>query len=100
MIKEKRMNGGVFMSGKKRDAFLSGLLSLVLSLAMRLEWSIPAWILLACRFAFGLSIWWFWLAIAAWILPCVIRLAILRWAARCGSTPDKPKENKNPYSRH
>ncbi|MBE6564949.1 MAG: hypothetical protein E7655_06730 [Ruminococcaceae bacterium] len=88
------------MRGKKRDAFLSWLMSLGLSLAMRLEWSIPAWILLACHFWLGLPIWWFWLAIAAWILPIVIRLAILRWASSCGQKTDPPKENKNPYSKH
>lgn len=25
-------------------------------------------------------------------------MLVIGWAVKCGSTPDKPKENKNPYS--
>ena len=25
-------------------------------------------------------------------------MRIIGWAAKCGSSPDRPKENKNPYS--
>ena len=73
-------------------------LCLIFNLLMNLEWSIPAWILLGAHFWLGWSIWWFWLALALWILNILFWMGVMGWAARCSSTPDKPKENKNPYS--
>ena len=39
-------------------------LSLLLNMLLNLEWTIPAWILLALHFVFDWSIWWFVLALA------------------------------------
>ncbi len=73
-------------------------LALLVNMLLNLEWTIPAWILLACHFIFGWSILWFWLALGLWFINIIFWMDIMGWAARCGSEPDKPKENKNPYS--
>ena len=73
-------------------------LALLFNMILNLEWTIPAWILLGCHFWFDWSIRWFWLALGLWILDILLWMDIMGWAARCGSEPDKPKENKNPYS--
>lgn len=64
---------------------------------LNLEGTIPAWILLILHFCIGISIFWFWLALALWIIYLLVWMKIIGWAGRC-STPDPPKENKNPYS--
>ena len=73
-------------------------LVLLFNMLMNLEWTIPAWLLLLCHFFFDWSIKWFWIALGIWLLDILLWMDILGWASRCGSTPDKPKENKNPYS--
>ena len=73
-------------------------ITLLFNMAINIGWTIPAWILLAMHFLFGWSILWFWLALGLWILDILLWMDIMGWAARCGSEPDKPKENKNPYS--
>lgn len=65
---------------------------------MNLEWTIPAWLLLACHLFFDWSIRWFWIALALWLLNILLWMDIVQWASRCGSTADRTKENKNPYS--
>ncbi|MBQ7299614.1 MAG: hypothetical protein IJW77_07220 [Clostridia bacterium] len=80
----------------------NGMLALLINLLLHLEWSIPAWILLILHFLIGLSVLWFWAALAAWI--CGILLwsylvgRLYGWANRCADTPDPPKKNVNPYS--
>lgn len=73
-------------------------LALLINMLMNLEWTIPAWILLACHFFFDWSILWFWLALGLWLFNILFWMDVIGWASRCGDTPDKPKENKNPYS--
>ena len=73
-------------------------LCLLVNLILNLEWTIPAWILLALHFWLGWSIWWFVLAVALWLLNTMFWMSIMGWAADCSNTPDPPKENKNPYS--
>ena len=73
-------------------------LALLLNMLLNLEWTIPAWILLVCHFLFGWSILWFCLALAVWFGGIILWNTVLAWANRCGSEPEKPKENKNPYS--
>ena len=73
-------------------------LALLFNMLLNLEWTIPAWILLACHFLFGWKILWFWIALGVWLLNILLWMDILGWAARCGSEKDPPKENKNPYS--
>jgi len=73
------------------------LLSLFINMLLNLEWSIPAWILLALHFAFGLSLWWFFGALALWVLRVWAYMMVYRWAS--SAPPPPPQKNKNPYSR-
>ena len=73
-------------------------LCLFVNLCFNLEWSIPAWILLALHYWRKWPVWLFWLALGIWIAGIVLWMRIIGWVAKCGSTPEKPKENKNPYS--
>ena len=73
-------------------------LVLLFNMLMNLEWTIPAWLLLACHFFFDWSIKWFWIALGIWLLNILLWMDILGWASRCGRTPDQSKENINPYS--
>ena len=74
------------------------LLGFLVNLLLNLEWSIPAWILLALHIWLDISIWWFLGGLAFWILSILSRMWILGWATSCGNQKDPPKENKNPYS--
>jgi len=73
------------------------LLCLLLNLMFNLDGTIPAWILLALHILLDISVLWFWLALFAWFLLIVLRMLLFMWVNRC-ATPDRPKENKNPYS--
>lgn len=73
-------------------------LCLLLNMALNLEGTIPAWILLALHFVLGWSIWWFVLALGLWLGHILLRMALIRWIGRCANSPDPPKINKNPYS--
>lgn len=81
--------------GRNSGGFL---LSLLLNMLLSLEWSIPAWIMLALHFWLDISIWWFVGALALWIGRLLLGMWFMGWAAACGSQKDPPKENKNPYS--
>jgi len=72
--------------------------AVIINLVFNLEWTIPAWILLALHFWLKISIWWFVGAIALWIIFVMIKTIVFSWLVRVGNIPDKPKENKNPYS--
>ena len=74
------------------------IICLLFNMLINLEWSIPAWILLALHFWLDISIWWFVGALAFWILSIISWMSIMGWATDCSNTPDPPKENKNPYS--
>lgn len=77
-------------------------LALLLNLVFHWEGSIPAWICLLLHFLIGLSIKWFWITFGIWLAAMILWMMLIgkfyAWASRCGNTPDKPKENKNPYS--
>ena len=73
-------------------------LALLFNMLFHFEGTVPAWILLACHFLFDWSIWLFWIALGLWLFNILFWMDIVGWATRCGSEPDKPKENKNPYS--
>jgi ABC-type transport system involved in Fe-S cluster assembly fused permease/ATPase subunit len=73
-------------------------LCLLLNMILNLEWTIPAWILLALHFIFDWSIWWFVLALALWVLNILFWMKLMGWAADCSREKDPPKANKNPYS--
>ena len=74
-------------------------LCLLVNLLLNLEWSIPAWILLAMHLWLEISIWWFIGGLAFWIIRIMLGMWFMGWAASCGSQKDPPKENKNPYSK-
>ena len=80
---------------RKRGNFF---LTLLFNLLLNLEWTIPAWILLACHYLFDWSIKWFWLALALWVVYILLCMKFMGLATRWGNIPDRPKENKNPYS--
>ena len=80
---------------KRQSGFL---LSLLLTLLFNLEWTIPAWILLALHFVCGLSVWYFATALGLWVLMIVGKSVLLRLLNTAGQYKDPPKENKNPYS--
>ena len=73
-------------------------LCLLINLLLNLQWSIPAWILLALHDWLGISICWFVGGLAFWLLSILSGMWIMGWAADCGNQKDPPKENKNPYS--
>ena len=73
-------------------------LCLLVNLLLNLEGTIPAWILLGLHFWLDWPMWPFWLALGLWVLGILLWMRIVGWAADCSNIPDKPKENKNPYS--
>ena len=79
----------------KGNGFFSALL---INLIFDLEWTIPAWILLAVYFIFKISIWWFVGALILWIIGVAIKTAVFSWLIHVGNIPDPPQKNKNPYS--
>ena len=74
------------------------LISLLFNMLINLEGIIPALVLLVLRFWLGISIGWFFLALSLWILYIVLWMVFVGWASEAAGTPDRPKENKNPYS--
>ena len=73
------------------------LLCLLMNLILNLEWSVPAWILLALHFWLKISLWWFAGALGLWIALMLIQTIIIKWV-NSSSKPTEPQENKNPYS--
>lgn len=74
------------------------LLCFLLNLFLNFEGLIPAAILLALHFLLHISCWWAVLVTALWIVQILLYTLVIGWANKCGNAPDKPKENKNPYS--
>ncbi len=70
---------------------------LLFNALLNFDGTIPAWLLLAMHFIRGWSIWWAALALGLWLLGLILWMLFIGWANTC-STPDPPKENKNPYS--
>ena len=71
--------------------------TILINMLINIDGAIPAIILLILHFIFNISIWWSIIAFLAWIIYLLVWMLVLGFANRC-STPDKPKENKNPYS--
>ena len=83
---------------KKRPQGNGFFSALLINLVFDLEWTIPAWLLLAAHFIFDISLWWFAGALAVWVIGVAIKTAVLSWLVHIGNIPDPPKENKKPYS--
>ncbi len=73
------------------------LMCLLVNALINWEWSIPAWILLALHFIFGLDLLWFFVALGLFLAGLLLWMAVFSWASGCRSLAP-PKENKNPYS--
>lgn len=73
-------------------------LCLALNMIFNLEWTVPAWILLALHFACGISLWWAASAFALWILILAAICLVIGWVSDCANEPAPKTENKNPYS--
>lgn len=76
----------------------SFILCLFINMLLNLDGLIPAAVLLILHFALGWSLGWTVIALGVWFIRLILWMSIIGWAGRCGATPDKPKENKNPYS--
>lgn len=74
------------------------LLYLLLNLLLNIEWSIPAWILLALHFILGWPLWPFFAALGAWILWLLITMGLLGLVSRIANADEPKTKNKNPYS--
>lgn len=72
-------------------------LAYLLNLVLNLEWSIPALILLGLHFWLGIPLYLFWLALGLWLGGTFLFMLVLLLIRKC-IPPDKPQENKNPYS--
>lgn len=81
---------------KKRGGFF---LCLGINMLLNLEWSIPAWILLALYCWLGISLWWFVGAMVLWVLRVMAGMWFMGWVSSCGNEKEPPKPNKNPYSK-
>ena len=71
---------------------------LIFNMFLNILWLIPAAVLLALHFLLDISAWWAIGAAIAWFVYILLWVMLIGWAGRCGSEPDAPKENKNPYS--
>ena len=74
------------------------ILSFLLNILLNIEGAIPGVILLILHFVLHISVWWAVGAFAIWILYLLIWMWVIGFINKCGK-PDKPKENKNPYSK-
>ena len=73
-------------------------LCFIINILLNFEGSIPGIILLILHFVLHISVWWSIGAFALWIIYMLIWMWVLGFVNKC-STPDVPKENKNPYSK-
>ena len=78
--------------GNLRRGFVT---SLVINMLLNLSGSIPAWILLACHYVFGISLVWFLIALGVWIAVIVFKMIFMRWIIGIDYDPssyaNKPK---------
>lgn len=55
-------------------------------------------VLLVLHYMVGLPMWYFWVALGGWLFIILVMTLFLHWVGRQPDAPEKPKENKNPYS--
>ena len=84
------------MESKRR--FSDYALCYVSSMALHLHWMLPAVLLLAAHFVFGISVFWSLGALFLFLLVILFRTLVIGWASGCRQTPYQHKENRNPYS--
>lgn len=94
-------NNGLYGNYKKDPrigALGSFFITLLWNLLMKFGWSIPAWILLAAHYLFGLPLWLFWLALGIWLGYVLLLTILIAWGNYCSGEPAESGPNKNPYS--
>ena len=79
-------------------SFLAGLFFTVIWRLSFWMLSLPAWITLILHFVCGLSLVWFWVTLAVWLLSGILQYLMILFARRCAAEKEEEKENKNPYS--
>ena len=84
------------MEGKR--SFSGYALCFFSSMALHLHWLLPAVVLFATHFVFGISLWWAAGALLLFLLVILFRTLVIGWAAGCRQAPGRAKENRNPYS--
>lgn len=80
---------------KRNGSFL---LCLLINMLLNLDGLLPAAVLLVLHFVLDWSLWWAVIAAGLWLAGLTLWMSVIGWAGRCGSTPDRQKANKNPYS--
>ena len=80
---------------KSLGAFFLGVL---FQLLWHWDRSLIAWLLLALHFWLRISLWWFVGGLLIWLLPAFLWAAMVGLGRRASANPDRPKENRNPYS--
>ncbi|WP_295126117.1 hypothetical protein [Ruminococcus sp.] len=73
--------------------------SVGMNLLINLWGAIPAVILLVLHFTIGVPMWFFWIALAGWVVIIGTMTVLMHWISIQPSLPEKPRENKNPYSK-
>ncbi len=74
------------------------ILTYLLNVVLNFEWSLPAWILLGLHFWLDVPIYFFWIALGVWLGGSLLFMLVIA-LIRKSIPPDKPQENKNPYSK-
>lgn len=74
------------------------ILCLLLNMLLNLDGLLPAAVLLALHFAFGLSMIFALLALALWLTYIIVCISLIRWGRHCSNIKEIERENKNPYS--
>lgn len=72
--------------------------SLLVNMAFRAEWLVPALILLVLHFVLGIAWWWCLIPIGCWIIHALIVTLLLSFANWAGNAPEPQTKNINPYS--
>lgn len=80
---------------KRSEHFL---VCLLFNMLLNWEGIIPAVVLFILHRCLGWSVWWAVLALVVWIASLIVWMLVIGWATKCSNTPDRPTENKNPYS--
>ncbi len=83
---------------ERKRSFSDYALCFVSSMALHLHWLLPAVLLTAAHFVFGIPILWAAGAFLLFLLTILFRTLVIGWAAGCRQTACQEKQNRNPYS--
>ena len=82
------------------NRILSFLGSYALNLLLNIWGGLIAAVLLVLHFKLGLPIWCFRTVLGCWLIGIAAKTMFFHWVASQPDIPEKPKENKNPYSQN